>query len=184
MSAPDRHYHNLDHLDAMVRHARTLGFYRTPSWDALFAAILFHDIVYDARRNDNEERSADCARTWLAETGIDVESVVRAVLATRLHKPDSHDRLSVDLTDLDMAVLSSDDYRAGYAAPIRREYAHVPLDLYVTGRVAFLRTCLDESIYFHPVPSLFTDEMAHANIADEVARLLDDPAVYLREVAR
>lgn len=181
MSTPDRHYHNLEHLDAMVRHARIIGFDRGPSWDALFASILFHDVVYDATRTDNEQRSADLARTWLSGTSVDEESVARAVLATRRHKPDPGDDLSVDLTDLDMAILSTGNYRDDYAVLIRREYAHVPLDLYVAGRVGFLRTCLTERIYFRPVTSLFTDELAHANIVGEIDRLLGNPQSYLGE---
>ena len=181
MSADDRYYHNLRHLDAMTRHAHLLGFDRLTLWDDLFAAILFHYVVYDATRTDNEQRSADIARDRLAATTVDEEAAVRAILATKHHRPEPSDALSVALTDLDMAILSADDYRRDYAVLIRREYAHVPLSLYVEGRVGFLRSCLDQKIYFEPAPLLFTDELAHVNIRQEIGQLLENPERYLEQ---
>src|ERR1700682_6124326 len=58
--APDRHYHDLRHIEALLRlardHAEALS-----DRDAVEAAIWFHDAIYDTRRNDNEARSAEVA---------------------------------------------------------------------------------------------------------------------------
>jgi predicted metal-dependent HD superfamily phosphohydrolase len=55
--APDRHYHDLRHIEALLSLARN---HRAALDDheAVEAAIWFHDAVYDARRSDNEEESA------------------------------------------------------------------------------------------------------------------------------
>lgn len=181
MQAPGRHYHNLDHLDAMIRMAERLRFDRLPFWRDLVAAVLFHDLIYDPTRSDNEERSADAARAMLSGAGLNIDDVVGAILATRHHKPEPDDRLSTTLCDLDMAILSSDRYRDDYAVLIRKEYAHVPQQAYVAGRIAFLRSCSNEPIYFAPEPPLFSDEQAHANLRVEIAQLLGNAGDYLVE---
>ena len=55
--APDRHYHGLSHIEALLALAQE---YRTAlsDPDAVEAAIWFHDAIYDSRRSDNETRSA------------------------------------------------------------------------------------------------------------------------------
>src|SRR5436190_19460000 len=70
-AAPDRHYHNLAHIEALLglarRHADALA-----DAGAIEAAIWFHDAVYDTRRDDNEERSPALATERLhGSTGDD-----------------------------------------------------------------------------------------------------------------
>ena len=59
-AAPGRHYHGLAHIEALLglaqQHAAAIA-----DRDAVEAAIRFHDAIYDARRKDNEERSAQSA---------------------------------------------------------------------------------------------------------------------------
>ena len=53
--------------------------------DALRLAILFHDVVYDPRRSDNEAVSADVAKRELAALGVGtalIDRVVHLVLAS------------------------------------------------------------------------------------------------------
>lgn len=180
MQGPGRHYHNLDHLDAMIRTARRLRIDRDAQWRELVAAILFHDLIYEPTRTDNEERSADAARALLAEVDVNVDAIAIAILATKRHRPDARDRLSATLSDLDMAILSSDRYREDYAVLIRKEYGHVPLATYAAARGDFLRSCLASKIYAYPAPPCFSEDQARANIEAEIAGLQDDPEAYLR----
>src|SRR5215470_4010048 len=81
--APDRHYHNLAHIEAMLGlmcvHERALS---DPA--VVEAAIWFHDSVYDTHRHDNEERSAELAAEQLAGllSADRIERVVKMVKAT------------------------------------------------------------------------------------------------------
>ena len=59
---PQRHYHTLEHLEAMFRHWDAhRDALRDP--EAVALAIFFHDIVYQPGRADNEAESAKLALT-------------------------------------------------------------------------------------------------------------------------
>src|SRR5260370_20074579 len=66
-TAPDRHYHDLRHIEALLGLADACAGAITDR-DAVEAAIWFHDAIYDTRRSDNEERSAALAMARLAGT--------------------------------------------------------------------------------------------------------------------
>jgi predicted metal-dependent HD superfamily phosphohydrolase len=64
-AAPERHYHKLAHIEAMLE---LMHMYKDALADpaAVEAAIWFHDAIYDTRRHDNEEKSAELAASRLA----------------------------------------------------------------------------------------------------------------------
>jgi predicted metal-dependent HD superfamily phosphohydrolase len=177
--ATGRHYHDLRHVRWVVRHARDLARDRslpTDAIDRLVAAGFFHDAVYDARRNDNEARSAALAERALAELGWQVDVIVQVsamILATATHVtdgPGAEETTSV-LLAADLGVLSAEPSRYGdYVRAVRREYAHLDDDTWTSGRAAFVRSMLDrEAIY---PPSLGLDaweRRARANLTAELA---------------
>ena len=175
-SAPERHYHGVRHiaamLDLLAEHATG-----AQNRDALILAILYHDAIYDPHRNDNEMASAALAREQLARLAVPetmIRRVEALVLATR-HAivPPPDDRDAARLIDIDLAILAApaDAYRA-YAAAIRREYAHVPDDLYRHGRAKVLAGFLARSRIFTIVfPRDLWDAAARKNLADEIAVL-------------
>lgn len=123
-SHPDRHYHTLEHianmLDALEGICPAAG-------TVLSLAAWFHDAVYDSRARDNEERSAELARSVLPGLGVSaavVAEVVRLILLTKCHQVAATDGPGCALIDADLAILgaTSDEYDR-YAAAIRREYA-------------------------------------------------------------
>jgi predicted metal-dependent HD superfamily phosphohydrolase len=59
-SSPERHYHTLDHVRDVLDTAAPLWGGAGPP-PALLLAAWLHDVVYDTRAADNEERSADHA---------------------------------------------------------------------------------------------------------------------------
>src|SRR5215467_4942919 len=84
--APDRHYHNLAHIEAMLDLMRWhRGALSDPT--SVEAAIWFHDAVYDTRRHDNEEKSAELAVARLAGvlSPADIERVAKMIQATAGH---------------------------------------------------------------------------------------------------
>ena len=169
---PSRHYHTLDHIRAVLGHVDAL-------WPdaplALELAAWLHDVVYDSRAADNEERSADYARALLPALGVaesTIDETARLILLTRSHEADPDDRAGQILRDADLAILASDEatYDA-YADAIRREYAWVPEPDYRAGRRRVLERFLARPRIFFTMEMIEAEPQARANMAREIARL-------------
>jgi predicted metal-dependent HD superfamily phosphohydrolase len=174
-SEPHRAYHDLAHLDEVLRRIDLLaGEADRP--DLVRLAAWFHDVVYDPPATDNEERSAEVATVALAELGLApdvVDEVARLVGLTATHGTVPGDRDGAVLCDADLAVLASDTLRyQSYVEGVRREYAHLDDATFGGGRGAILRRLLDR-------PQLFTttygrrewEQQARANVAAELRSL-------------
>ncbi|WP_157253097.1 HD domain-containing protein [Nonomuraea typhae] len=154
-SEPHRHYHTLDHLHAVLAAVDDLADLAEDA-AAVRLAAWFHDAVYDGRPGWDEERSAQLAQRRLPGAGVAAARVGEVARLVRLTA--AHDTLRDDdangavLCDADLAVLGRPGY-AAYAAAVRREYAHVPDDLFAQGRAAVLRRLL-------AVPRLYRTERA------------------------
>ena len=174
-SEPPRAYHNLTHLRHVLDTIERLSAPQAGKRDVQLAA-WFHDIIYDPRARDNEERSAAFAAAALGPLGVS-ESTIRRVgdliLLTKTHAADAGDHEAAVLLDADLAILGAPapDYLA-YARAIRSEYAWVPEDAYRSGRGAVLEQFLQRPRLFHN-PLLFAEREAAArrNLQDEIAML-------------
>ena len=147
---PGRAYHNAAHVEDMLAalHSRRV---LTPE---LALACWGHDLVYDARATDNEERSAVIFDDWLAAQGVrpEVRTRIRAMILATRHTAAPADREQALLVDADLAILGADAATFdAYDAAIRQEYAHVPGLLYRLGRRKVLRGFLNrERLYTTP----------------------------------
>ncbi|KJK56210.1 HD domain-containing protein [Saccharothrix sp. ST-888] len=172
---PQRRYHTTAHLTAVLDHIDALaGHAEDP--DAVLLAAWFHDAVYRPDRSENEERSARLAARALREAGLAEEltaEVVRLVLLTVTHHPESGDRNGDVLCDADLAVLGGPpEAYAAYAAAVREEYGFVPDDAFRSGRAAVLRQLLDLSaLYRTPAARERFDTRARANLSAELTAL-------------
>jgi predicted metal-dependent HD superfamily phosphohydrolase len=178
-TAPERHYHNLEHLSEMFRVAERLAaLVEDPG--ALSLAIWFHDAVYDSRAKDNERRSGELAVDLLGPIGVPastIERIVGMIWATA-HTADAVPPAVRDtqvLLDADLAILCASEERyARYAEDIRKEYAWVPEADYRTGRAAVLERFLAApQIYYTPVMFEEGEQRARANLRAELTRLRD-----------
>lgn len=172
---PHRHYHTLAHIEALLGHlAAHRHLAREPRH--IEAAIWYHDVVYDPRRDDNEVCSADVVRFELMSIGwlgVDVERVAGMVEATQHHRADDSDADTLFFLDLDLSVLAASPaaYDA-YARAIRLEYGWVTDDAYRTGRAAVLRSFTDRpALYRTPELRAEWEARARANLARELATL-------------
>jgi predicted metal-dependent HD superfamily phosphohydrolase len=136
-----RHYHTLQHLRECLAHldaATSLA--RRPAEVEL--ALWFHDAIYDPRRDDNEQRSADWAASAARAGGCAAEVAQRVhalVLATRTHEAASDDPDTRLLLDIDLAILGAAPARfAEYERQVRAEYAHLPEPDFRAGRARVL----------------------------------------------
>jgi len=154
-SEPERCYHDLVHLAAVLDHVDELVRSEpgtAPDVDAVVLAAYFHDAVYDPTTPDNEARSAALAGNVLEELGLPprrVREVVRLVLLTATHAPDPDDGNGAVLCDADLAVLAADPAAyAAYAAAVRTEYAHVPEPQFRAGRARVLTELLAHEVLY------------------------------------
>jgi predicted metal-dependent HD superfamily phosphohydrolase len=134
-----RAYHTLQHLDECFA-LFDEGLAEHPG--EVLLALWFHDAIYDPKRNDNEEKSADWGAAALASAGARAEVITRfreLVVATRHEaQPQSADaRL---LVDIDLSILGAEPQRFDeYEAQVRKEYAHVPHLFFRMARARILK---------------------------------------------
>jgi predicted metal-dependent HD superfamily phosphohydrolase len=161
---PHRRYHTLQHLAEcferldelrpLVRAAREVTL-----------ALWFHDAIYEPRRDDNEERSADLAR----ENHLD--DVADLVLATRHRTPAEGDAAIV--VDADLWILAAPRLRfEEYETQVHEEYSWMPWPAYRRSRAAIIGRFLARETIF--CTKLFVEryeKRARTNLARALARL-------------
>jgi predicted metal-dependent HD superfamily phosphohydrolase len=173
--AAERRYHDTEHLAEVLDGVDTLEHVAADA-AAVRLAAFFHDAVYDGRPGDDERRSAELAGQVLTGLGVPahrVSTVRRLVLVTAAHDPAPGDPDGAVLSDADLAILASapERYRR-YVAAVREEYAHVPEDLFRTGRAAVLRALAAAPALYRTAPARERWEApARANITQELTAL-------------
>ena len=138
--------------------------------NAVKLAAWLHDVIYDSKASDNEERSADFAERLCEGLAIPEGNLVAALIrTTKTHDAGENADAQV-LLDADLAILgaSDADYR-GYAEKIRQEYAWVPEPEYRKGRGQILERFLTRPRIYHFLSQL--EQPARRKIAHEISRL-------------
>ncbi|WP_055490500.1 hypothetical protein [Streptomyces sp. TP-A0356] len=174
-SEPQRRYHTVEHLAAVLDHIDVLAAYADDP-DAVRLAAWFHDAVYLPERSENEERSARLAERALPEAGVPeatTAEVARLVRLTVTHDPEPGDANGAVLCDADLAVLAAPPRAyAAYTARVRQEYGFVPDEAFRAGRAAVLRQLLDLPRLFRtPYGQREWETTARHNIAAELELL-------------
>ena len=180
---PQRHYHTLDHIAAVLRNFdRLRPRFQKPESTGL--ALLFHDVVYDPSRQDNEARSADLMNTLLAgqlDTAI-TDHACHAIRATQHHRLDD-DADTNRMLDIDMSILGAPwaHYRA-YAEGVAREYLPVyGFEAYAVGRAElFLKPTLARPHIFLTEDFAGLDGQAQDNLRREQEMWQDGGFAFLK----
>jgi predicted metal-dependent HD superfamily phosphohydrolase len=174
-SRPERHYHRLAHIRQVLDTLAPV-LHQAIHPEAVLWAAWFHDVVYDPRAADNEERSAAFAEQMLARLHVPdkmIAPVRSLILSTKTHQPPEDDFDSRLFLDADLAVLGGpeDQYNA-YARAIRREYAWVPEPDYRKRRTNVLRGFLHRPrIYFTDRLFAEREQQARRNLECEIRAL-------------
>ena len=144
------------------------SFARNPN--ALKLAVWLHDVIYDSKASDNEERSAEYAERLSHELSIPDSGLVAAlILKTKTHDTGGDVDAQV-LLDADLAILgASEIVYWDYAEKIRLEYGWVPESEYRKGRRQILERFLCRAKLFHFLSHL--EEPARRNISEEIRQL-------------
>ncbi len=137
---PHRYYHNQQHIAeclAQFDAARHLA--GQPA--AVEFALWFHDVVYDPKAGDNEEKSAAMAKRCLEEAGSPAmfpDAVSRFVMATKNHEVGTNKDAAL-MVDVDLSILGQSKERfMQYETQIREEYAWVPESIFSQKRAEIL----------------------------------------------
>jgi predicted metal-dependent HD superfamily phosphohydrolase len=168
----DRSYHNLSHLDSLIRELTVVKKY-IDDWQTLVFSVAYHDIIYDVLRTDNEEASAEVATLRLKLLKLPQDKVNKCgdqILATKHHSLSTESDTNF-LTDADLAILGSDnDSYKTYTKKIRSEYKTYPDAAYNAGRKKVLDDFLHmDYIYKTEYFSEKYEQQARVNISRELA---------------
>jgi len=172
---PARAYHNLHHLRHVLTTVDSLA-HSAGDVRTVQLAAWFHDVIYDPRASDNEERSAAFAAAELRGFGLPEHTIQRVgelILLTKTHAVPPGDADAAVLLDADLVILGAPPAEyAAYALGIRQEYAHVSDADFRRGRRAVLERFLQRTRLFQTDPMhAALDAPARRNLRDEIARL-------------
>jgi len=169
-----RAYHNLSHLYSI--HAVASLYPDFPEDNDLFYWILFfHDLIYNAHKQNNEVESAKMAAAFLSPylSSEQIDYIVSVIHSTAKHQPLDDQLTTRIFLDSDLAILAAPlKVYQRYAKAIRKEYRIFPDLLYKPGRRKVLRHFLERPrIYFTEWFFMHGEEQARKNLEWEVKQL-------------
>ncbi len=175
---PYRYYHTIEHVANLFKWSdKYLVSLENPA--VVGFSILYHDIVYDTFKNNNEEESAAKAREHLQKLQVKssvIDRVEGFILATKNHRIPDGATQEKDLSfflDFDLAILGSgwDNYEE-YSFKIRKEYRQYPDAVYNPGRRHALEKLSEkEHLFFTPEVKNELEEPARNNLFREMQLL-------------
>lgn len=173
-SEPHRKYHTMRHLQECFMHLESVRSLAEHAGEVELA-LWFHDAIYNTRRKDNEERSAEWARESARAAGLveDQASRIYQLVMATMHNAVPVRKDAAVLVDIDLAILGADEARFDeYEVQVREEYSWVPGSLYRGGRRKILQEFVTrESIYSTEYFRVECEARARRNIARSLARL-------------
>jgi predicted metal-dependent HD superfamily phosphohydrolase len=136
-----RHYHALNHLENLLEQLTEIK-PMIKDWDVVLFSLYYHDVIYNALKQDNEQKSAELAEKRLKSIGISlkiIEDCKAQIMATKTHFL-SENQDTNHFTDADLSVLGQDwETYLNYYQNVRKEYAIYPDFVYNPGRKKVLK---------------------------------------------
>lgn len=174
-NAKGRFYHSLTHIEQML-HSCFLHKDKIEDLQNVKLAIFYHDIIYSAKRSDNELKSSILAAKHLTELNClpdRIDKCCSYILSTKGHNsPVSENDLNFFL-DFDLEKLGSSpaEYFI-YTQKIRKEYSFYPDLIYNSGRRKVLEHFLNFKRIFRTEEFYKAyEEQARENIINELNSL-------------
>ena len=178
-----RYYHNLRHIEECLQEFNEVKDEAKHPVELEFA-ILFHDVIYNTHRDDNEEQSASLAHDLVsAAMKLSGESVSVAsscalgvrnlIMVTKQHEWFTHHDDAMLMSDIDLGILGKPPKRfREYEAAIRQEYGWVDIQVYAQKRLEVLLHFLKRrSIYATKHFKGKYEKQARKNLRESIARL-------------
>lgn len=178
-TGPKRFYHNLDHVRDLLECA-DVEQDQIKDFEAMELAIFFHDLIYDPRAGGgtNEDLSGKEFMKFAYELSSyrEIPSAYRIFDWIKHSATHNHDLVKDPQTDdghfffdFDLAVLAKDRVSyLSYAAKIRDEFSHMPNDVFLFGRRAFLEAHKEKRLFYKLVEY---NAIAKENMEAEILHL-------------
>lgn len=173
-SQKHRYYHNLTHLSTLLTELAAVK-HLIDDYHAILFSVFYHDVVYSVTSKQNEEKSAEAAKLYLTELGVDdkvIHTCRQHILATAHHNVSDHGDTNY-FTDADICILGQpwEEYLI-YTKQVRKEYAIYPDFIYKPGRKKALQ-------HFLAMPAIYKtdyflaryEQQARGNIMQELSIL-------------
>ncbi len=162
-----RHYHSLHHLENLFVQLSAVKA-DIQHWNVSLFTLFYHDIVYDPKKSNNEEKSAELAEQRMNQLLIPftyIEKCKAQILATKSHLI-STDKDTNYFTDADLSILGQDtESYLIYAKNVRKEYSIYPDILYNPGRKKVLN-------HFLSMERIYKTEYFHTNFENQAKQNL------------
>ncbi|KAJ3450659.1 hypothetical protein M0812_06843 [Anaeramoeba flamelloides] len=155
-TSENRHYHSLVHVQSLLNLYQE---YQSliENKQVMILSIFFHDVIYDPKKGDNEEKSNELFQQFASETNLNqsvITKVSEFILATKRKKLfnsnqslNDENQYENDLKlflDFDWSILGSDEQTyEQYSKAVHLEYNHLG-ELYKQKRLAFLGIALQK----------------------------------------
>lgn len=139
-----RAYHTQAHLaDLLSQINENKNQFSEKQYEKLVLCAIFHDIVYEPTRFDNEERSAEFFENcWSVKNNPDLLEVKQMILDTKTHEATTE--LSEIFNYFDMKVVESDyEKLLEWENGIHKEFSFAG-PMYKEHRLRFLESILDK----------------------------------------
>ena len=181
-STPDRRFHNLRHLIDMLARVDELA-EESHDPDIMRVACWYHGCVFSSdveeviRGNGGEDETASAAfaEADLRHLGVPMETVKRVcslIVNLKRHMLADDDIDAQALIDADLGTLAVDPQTyTEYVRLLREEYAHIPVEEYLRGRLTIISRLLDRDHLFHSPLGQRWEHPARENLAAEQRRL-------------
>ena len=139
-SSNKRHYHTLTHLENLLNQLVDVK-QDIENWDVILFTLFYHDSIYRAEKNNNEDKSSKLAEKRMKQLAVQVELIERCkqqILATKSHALSAENDVNY-FNDADLSILGQDwESYSMYYQNVRKEYAIYPDFLYNPGRIKVL----------------------------------------------
>jgi predicted metal-dependent HD superfamily phosphohydrolase len=171
-SAPQRYYHSVLHLILCLEEFEQAA-HLIENPEIVKLALFYHDAIYDFRKSNNEEKSAELADNELFKLGVPAQErkmISNLILVTK-HTSMPKEVSQKLIMDVDLAILGSPDkvYEM-YQHAVRQEYAWLDDTTFKQGRSKLLQSFLNRpSIYQTAFFKEKYELQARQNLQNELA---------------
>jgi predicted metal-dependent HD superfamily phosphohydrolase len=174
-SEPNRFYHNFQHIEACFNQMDMIS---SDEIDPLVLefSLWFHDAVYNPKAKDNEEQSAQLAKSVCKHAELPESFCQKAqelILVTK-HTCDPIDYLQQIILDIDLSILGSDPRTYDFfEMNIRKEYSHVNEPDFLAGRSRILNGFINRNrVFYTDVFYSKYETCARSNLSRTIQKLL------------